>query len=457
MSLTNLPDVHQWLCYEDRFIDPAEPRGLWFCANPLDVSAIQINAVCLAGTLSGSAKWDALDRCREFIRQFPYLLIVCPDEEQRKEMVQQLRRRIDIPILVTESRSFLSCSSVSALRDAHGLRAVDQLLLNTYELPAYGLLNLKDVEPPNLLHLPKVTSGIPELDRTTGGFFLGDLSVWTGRRGSGKSTLLGQLLLEAIDQGQTVCAYSGELPAWRFKYWTQLQAAGLEHLEFHTDPATGRRVPSVPSPVAGLIDAWWDKRFFLDDLDAEGAHDEGQILRNFEYAVRRYGANVFLVDNIMTARFHTNRDADYYRSQANFVGRLKAFAKRHNAHVHVVAHPRKGDKSKGGKEPDADDVGGSGDVTNLADNVFALGEGLEPGKSGTAEKVPGLKVLKNRAFGDKKTIPLGFERHSKRFYPYRGGRPDKRYSWDLPGQQFSLLPGSPPEEGDPFEAKGDAT
>ena len=451
-TTAELPDAHQWLVYEDRFLDPEAPRGLWFCDSPLDVSAVQINAVCLAGSLSGCARWEALDRCRDFFRRFPYLLVVCADEARRGEMVRELRRRVDIPILVSESKSFLGCESVWQLRDAHGLKAVDRILLNTYELPAYGLLNLKDVETPDLLRLPKVTSGFPELDRATGGFFLGDLSVWTGERGRGKSTLLGQLLLEAIDQGSTVCAYSGELPAWRFKYWTMLQAAGPGRLVLQTDKASGRQVPAVPPAVAGLIDAWWDKRFFLDDLEAEGAHDEEKILRNFEYAVRRYGASVFLVDNIMTARFHTNREADYYRAQANFVARLKAFAKRHSAHVHVVAHPRKLDRSRT-RKPDADDVGGSGDVTNLADNVFALADGPQKAPDGTVETVPGLIILKNRAFGDRAAVPLGFERRSKRFYPYRGGNPDKRYGWELAGRQITLFTGGPPEEGDPFPAQ----
>ena len=71
----------------------------------------------------------------------------------------------------------------------------------------------------------------------------------------------------------------------------------------------------------------------------------------------------------MSARFGASNDGDFYRGQSNFVGRLVEFAKREEVHVHLVAHPRKND---GKAMLDADEVGGSGDITNRAYNVFSL-------------------------------------------------------------------------------------
>jgi len=437
-----LPDASQWLVYEPRFLDPSEPRGLWFCDGPEAVYAIQANAVCLAA----GAGWDSLDRCRAFFQAFPYVLVVCPDGARREAMVQELRRRLDTPLLVAETEAFQGCATVAALKAAHGLKGLDRILLYSRELPAYGLLNLRDIAAPDVPHLPKLCSGLPGLDKITGGFFLGELSVWTGRRGSGKSTILSQLLLEAVDQGRTVCAYSGELPAWQFKHWAMLQAAGPGHVELRADRATGKEIPTVPAPVARLIDAWWDKHFFLDDLEAGDAHDEDKILRNFQYAVRRYGASVFLADNLMTARFRPGREGEYYRAQSAFVARLKAFARQYNVHVHLVAHPRKSPGNSGGEgrkayRPDADEVGGSGDVTNLADNVFAMAQGpVEvPAPEGReTRQMPVLLVLKNRMYGGKGSLALGFHQDSKRFFQLPGGSPGKALGWELASRQLSL-------------------
>ena len=164
-----------------------------------------------------------------------------------------------------------------------------------------------------------------------------------------------------------MCAYSGELSAWRFKQWLALQAAGPQYVERCQDPRSGKEYWRVPVPVMEQIDQWWKGRFFLYDNQAAAASDENSIMAVFEYALRRYGCALFLVDNLMSARFSTSADRDFYRAQSNFVGRLVEFAKRNESHVHLVAHPRKADKIL-----DADEVGGSGDITNRADNVLAL-------------------------------------------------------------------------------------
>lgn len=56
----------------------------------------------------------------------------------------------------------------------------------------------------------------PALDELIGGLAEGAMTVFTGKPGQGKSTVAGQLLLAAIEQGYSVCAYSGELTKEHF-------------------------------------------------------------------------------------------------------------------------------------------------------------------------------------------------------------------------------------------------
>ena len=62
-----MEQASQYLTFTARFIDPAQPQGLWFCDTVTEVSAIQINAVCLG---SGCG-WDDVARCRPFLEAFP--------------------------------------------------------------------------------------------------------------------------------------------------------------------------------------------------------------------------------------------------------------------------------------------------------------------------------------------------------------------------------------------------
>lgn len=289
-----------------------------------------------------------------------------------------------------------------------------------------GLLDLADVERRDPGASISVMSGLKALDESIGGFAPAELSVWTGKRGSGKSTLLSQLLLNAIDQGFPVCAYSGELSAWRFKQWAMLQAAGAGHIEPKRDQASGKLYYYTPKEIADRIDGWWKGKFFLYDNRVAGAGDEDSIISVFEYAVRRFGCCVFLVDNLMTARFSDQSDKDFYRAQSRFTGRLVEFAKKNEVHVHLVAHPRKGENGKKTLLT-ADDIGGSADITNRADNAFSL-ERLDEKEAAARGYDAGLSILKNRSYGSTANIQLTYDARCRRYT--KKGETDGIYSWE---------------------------
>lgn len=439
--MPTLFDASEWLTYYPDCLDTR--KSLWFVRDVLDVEALKDNAVSLAI----GCEPDDLRRCAPFLMAFPSVFIALADSELAATVGQMLVDHVPgLVVLLPGKRAFLDYGNVrEALADG-GMQAVDRLMTGAVEIPTRGLLDLASVERESTANRPSVLSGISALDRAIGGFFGGELSVWTGKRGGGKSTLIGQLLLEAVQQGHHVCAYSGELAAWRFKEWVSLQAAGPEHVTEKADPYSGKVFYTVPELIQRRIDEWWAGRFFL--YDNRLASDEDSILSMFEFAVRRHGCCVFLVDNLMTTRFTTSRDSDFYRAQSNFTGRLMEFAKKHEVHVHLVAHPR---KTEGTRALDADDVGGSGDITNRADNVYAL-KRLDDSEAEKQGFQTVLRVLKNRTFGQEISIGLSYDIPSRRFYKSGTGNPHKRYGWDFAQQtDFLELPGQPVT---PFDREG---
>ena len=405
------------LLFRPEFMDPEQPSGLWWCANVLDMEAVQINAVCKAA----GVPWSEVNAWGGWLAQFPYVLVAVPPGPELDEIVEELTARSPIPVMVPDGKAFYGAGSVRELRENVGLNAVDKLLLEAEEVPIQGLLNLAEVSTAKQDGKNRVTSGIPGLDKSVGGFGGGALSIWTGKRGEGKSTLAGQLLLEGVDQGHVACAYSGELPKEDFKLALLQQAAGHLHVCREEDRRSGRVRFAPEVSVVPAIDKWWDGKLFLTDIGRKDAHDEDNILKLFEYANRRYGADVFLVDNIMTAQLREEARLGFWRAQSLFTGRLVDFCKRLGVHVHLVAHPRKTD----GKKFDSDDVAGSGDITNRADNVFKV-ERMDPKQEGCDTR---LTILKNREFGARGYISLDFNEPSRRLYP-AGGSPAKRYGWE---------------------------
>lgn len=415
--MQTLFDASEWLTYFPEQLDTR--RSLWFVRDALDVDAIKGNAV----SLSIGCELDDLQKCEPFFSAFPSVFLALADEEIADATADMFAEYVPtISVLTPKKGVFGSHQYVRDLMNSGGEKAVNRLLMGAVERNASGLLDIADVEHTDPMSVPTVLSGIKALDRSIGGFAAGELSVWTGKRGSGKSTLLGQILLEAISQGHNVCAYSGELSAWRFKQWTALQAAGPDHVELATDRYSGKSFYRVTENAMQKIDDWWRQRFFLYDNKIAAASDENSILGVFEYAVRRYGCSVFLVDNLMTARFSTSAERDFFRAQSNFTGRLVEFAKKFEVHVHLVAHPR---KSQGNLE--ADDVSGSGDITNRADNVFSL-DRLSEQDAQVQGYDAALKVLKNRSFGETPHIGLCYDSATRRYR--KPEEPDKRYGWE---------------------------
>ena len=356
---------------------------------------------------SGAKEMSWLDACWDWLHRFTEIYLFGDSDDAGREMVRRLAVRLS---------DFKVYDVAHGLKDAnemlvkHGREDVALAYAGAREILPYGLIQLADVRPLDAGNIPACPSGIRELDKLTGGFIMGDLSVWTGRRGEGKSTLLGQLLLEAVDSGHRVCAYSGELRADRFQYWINLQAAGRDNIACRRDDGRGREVFALKDGVLGKIRAWYRDRFWLYDDTVAEANEEKSILAVFETAAKRYGCTVFMVDNLMTCQYEKMSEADYYRAQSAFVGRLAEFARRHNAHVHLIAHPKK----KDGKLEN-DDVAGAAEITNRAGNVFSLAR-LSDGERAQERVDTLLKILKNRWEGAQGSIGLCFDKTSRRLY-----------------------------------------
>ena len=378
------------LLFRPDMMDPSQPSGLWWCKDAEDMQTVGMNAVC-KGIL---AEWKELEPWMEYINSFPYILIVIPPGLEQDTAAAELEARVSIPIIIPTEDSFQGYKSLFSLVGDRGIRALDNLLLNGEEAPVHGIINLADVDCQKRKNAKRVISGLHELDSAIGGFSSGELSVWTGKRGEGKSTLLGQILLDAVNQNHVVCAYSGELPKEQFKLGLLQQAAGYLNVTRRVDQRSGRVLFDVNKEVVPYIDKWWNERLFLTDIQRKEAHDEANILKIFEYANRRYGADTFLVDNIMTAELKDESNLGFWRAQSAFTGRLVSFAKRLDVHVHLVAHPRKTE----GRRLEADDVGGSSDITNRADNVFKV-ERVPEEREQELGYSSLLTILKNREFG----------------------------------------------------------
>ena len=360
-------------------------------------------------------KW--VEECWDWLDQFDQIVLFGDNDVPGKRMVSQLVKRLgegrckvvhDYPL----NHEGHECKDANEILMECGDVALLDVLDSAKDVPVRGLIDLATVVPEDPTSIPRIKTNIPALDERIGGLRDGAVTVFSGRPGNGKSTVAGLLLLNAIEQGVNVCAYSGELGASEFQEWINLQAAGSDYITLKHDPVRGIQVPVVPEDVAEAIRNWYAGKFFLfDNQQIFESNQSESIIEVFTTAVRRYGCKLFLVDNLMMVTSDTD---DETRAQGKFMNMVKRFANKYQVHVIIVAHPRKAQYGK--TTIGQDDIGGNSATIRLAHN-------------GIVVEKPNLRIIKSRDTGKLGLIECCYCPDSHRVYQKDIG--DKNsFSWD---------------------------
>lgn len=382
------------------------------------------NAVSVPNGCNG---FTFLENVWDWIVRFDEVVVFGDHENGKITLLDTLQKRLPGRVLAVQPEDYLGEKDANDILRKYGPEAVRRAVENAKVPPVSHVRELADVEAVDIYRLPRIRTGIPELDQVIGGLFFGQVILLTGKRGEGKSTFASQLLVEALDQGYSVLAYSGELADYHFKRWLDFQAAGPDHIATNVN-FLGDESYLIQKPTMDRINGWYRGRAWLYDNEAVDDEAEG-LLETVELAVRRYGVKLILMDNLMTA-MDVGAGDNLYQAQSAFVRRLKRLAVKYDAAVLLVAHPR---KTK--EDFTNDDVAGSGDITNRVDVVLAYSRNPQKQEDDPESCDSHLAVTKNRLFGRltkaKEPIALYYSRKSKRITS-RSGFSDgpRRYGWE---------------------------
>ena len=402
-------------------------------SQPLVITEGQLDAMSLyeagirnvVSVPSGCDDLSWVETCYDWLEKFKTVILFGDNDEPGQRMVKAVAKRLDESrCKIVENYPLRSngqpCKDANEILYFHGEFALIDAVENASDIPVKGLLNLGEVVPTDPTLIPRIKTNIPKLDAMTGGLLEGGITIVLGKAGSGKSVLSNMIALNAIEQGYTVCVYTGEFRADRFQYWINLQAAGSDYIGLKYDPVKDKKIPVLPYAVQERVMQWYNGKLLLYDNDE--AFDGSQadaILNVFTMAVRRHGAKLLIIDNMMMA---VSDKEDEWRAQAIFANQLKKFATRYGVAILLVAHAR---KTKVGEKLNADDLSGASATNNLADVTMSVQQGS-------------ITILKNRDTGILGSIEFCYCPDSKRLYQADAG--DRmRLSWDHTG----ITPPSP--------------
>jgi twinkle protein len=373
---------------------------------------------------SGSNDLDWVEHCWEYLERFSEIVIWVDNDNAGKELQNKLIAKFDDWKLRTVKSD---CKDANELFLKHGCDAVVKAIRKAETVKKSNITDISHIKRNR--NRTKYPTVFETLDKKLGGFYGGQLIVWTGYNGGGKSTFISHILINLVESNHKVFAYSGELPREDFKEIIDFQVTGKKNLSSEWCDVKGQNLPSLKPENDDRLDNWYRGMMFL--FDTENYATEIEMIKAMEYMAKRENVKTFLVDNMLTTIIE-GRESELEK-QTKFINTLKRFARKHDAVVHLVAHPRK--PEKGQTKVDKYSISGTANISNLADRVLAVHRLREkdyeedPSLTGYSSIV---MVFKDRKFGAIDfQMPLHYDFYSKRFFENES-QLNYEYSWNKP-------------------------
>lgn len=394
------------------------------------LSVIQAGIENAVSVPTGAKGFTWVPFCWDWMSNFRKIIVFGDHEHNHITLFKEFAERWGKKVWHVREEDYLDCKDANEILQKYGAEQIRKCINNAEQIPIKDAIELSSVENINPYEIPKVETGIKQLDDLLcGGLPLGQMILLTGKAGDGKSTFASQILVNALDQGYNIFAYSGELPNYLFKSWLDMQAAGDQNIDINN----GRwgNYSTVKPEALNQINMWYKNRAWLYDNRIRPLEDEQEgLIKLLEDVINQYGIKVILLDNLMTGLdLEKNIASDKYERQSLFVKMLIRIALQYNVLIILVAHKR---KSYGNNEVN-ESVSGSLDIINLASIVMSYEtvtkKMIESEAATKDDRI--LKVTKNRLFGNKNEF--GYVMHysdkSKRVYMSDKER-NKKYSWE---------------------------
>lgn len=224
--------------------------------------------------------------CWEWMQNFDTLIVFGDCENGTITLLDEMRKRFEGTVKAVRQQDYKGCKDANELLQKYGKEAVKQAVNNAERVAIDRVKEIADIEVVDLFSLPKVSTGIKGIDKVlSGGIYLGQTVILTGKRGDGKSTLGSQILANALNDGKAVFAYSGELPDYFFKRWLDFQIAGQQNVIDRAGEA-GSVNYFIPDSKVHKISEWYRGRAYLFDNQSTEDNELEYLLSTIEKAIQ---------------------------------------------------------------------------------------------------------------------------------------------------------------------------
>ena len=384
------------------------------------------NAFCSVPNGMNAFTW--IPNCLDRLKKFNTVIVFGDMEHGHMSLLETITQRVPCKIKAVRAEDYLGEKDANDILTAFGAEAVRKCVWNATEQEISNVKELADVQYVDITKLPKVATGIWELDKALrGGICYGQVCLLTGKRGDGKSTFMSNICAEAIEQNVGVFAYSGELPGFHFKAWLNCQLAGNGYMSARDDGFGGTEY-YLNAETDRRISEWYRGKAFIYDNTVIDGEETESLLETIRKVANRKNVKLFCIDNLMTAMDIVEDQNNLYLAQSNFVRELKDIAIRYDVAIILVAHPRKAGKDDKAGGFDNDIVSGSSNITDRVDIVLNYSRVKDDEGYDSLLEIGKSRLVGTLKLGKEDGIHLLYSSKTKRVYGTRSL--DKHYGWE---------------------------
>lgn len=360
----------------------------------------------------GAKGFTWIPYCWDWLCKWKKIIVFGDFEKSSISLLDELAKRLKDRVEHVREDNYKDCKDANEILLKYGAEQVRKCVEESVKLPIDNVIDLADVKELDPYSIEKIPTGIADVDNLLcGGIPFGVVTIVTGKSGKGKSTFVGQIITRALNKGDNIFVYSGEMPNYLFKAAIDFQIAGPANVVEEDRRDYIKRY--VRKSAKDKIVEWYRGKCMLYDRTMVKDEDT-DLLNTIERMIVSQNARVIVIDNLMTMINKTRVKGSKLEAQSEVSNALEDMARFYNVCIILVAHKR---KDSGIDDEDMDDsIRGDSDIVNSAGVIIHYNVNKD---ENTMENYPRIiSVTKNRVFG--RTSYRGWKVHydekSKRIY-----------------------------------------
>ena len=345
-----------------------------------------------------------LEQAGNFLDKFESIILVSDNDTAGQNMDEAMVKHFGDKIKLIDKKLY----KYNDINDEHykfGTEKVNQIV----DSARFKIEGRRDLEQMPYQGLDQgkgkyIPTGISQIDYALNDLSPKRLTLVSGRSNGGKTTFIKQIMANAIDKGNKVYLMNGENDAEFFINDFYQVVIGRDEKLFDK-VRINKRTRKEPKPeVLKKLQEWHYKKLYMFNKGESKLKTIEELTAMIETEIKFNQYDLVIIDNLMSI---LSVDAlNKNEQQGDFVQELADLSKSYNTHIILVLHPNK--TYQKGQEMDFEQISGTSDMYNKADNIIAVNREYDEDK--ISQGINGyLQVLKNRYYSELPNIETFYD------------------------------------------------